>query len=282
MSKVNVKQIHALIDELADAGQSEMLTALHVIMMNAAKSAADDSDLDLEDDEKPAKKSGKTVKKSGRKVRRAAAEDDSDDGEDDADGEDDSDDGDDADDLEGLDGLDDLDVDGEDEKPARGKKPKKTSKKAAAEEDDEDDADDSDDEAGDAPEWTPGKKPAATFEKFLDEVDAFEFEANSGGVRELNAAIQAYGINPNEMDFELDDLEGRELRKAKQEAFGVFLTRLEHIEEALIEAGEDVIEKIADHYEVETDAIKGRGKAKMQKIAAAIIGAIYADEDSDE
>jgi hypothetical protein len=284
MSKVNVKQIHALVDELADAGQGEMLTALHLIMMQVARASADDSDLDLDDDEKPAKTRGSKSKKVRGKVRgkKAVAEDDEED-EDDADDADDGEDDGDEDDLDGLDGLDSLDVDGDDDKKSRKSSKKVRGKKAAADEDDDDDADDADDdgddEAGEAPEWTPGKKVVATFEKFLDEVDNFEFEANSSGVRELNAAIQSYGINPNDMDFDLGNLEGRELRKAKQEAFGTFLTQLEHVEEALVEAGEDALEKLADHYEVDTDEIKGRGKAKLQKIAAAIVGAVYAPEE---
>lgn len=272
----NVKQLHALIDELFDAGQVEALTALGTIMMALGKSADAEGDLDL-DDEKPAKKV-----RGGRKAKAVEEDDEEVELDGDEDGEDD-----DEDELGDLDV--DLDDEDEDEKPAKkvrgGKKtPAKAEKpvrgrKAKVVEDDEDE------DGGDMPalEVSTAKKAGKEFDAFLDEVDEFEFEQEAGGVRELTKTIRDFGINPDDMDFGFDeDLAGRDLRKAKEAAYGQLVSKLQHISSELCNLDEDMLAAVADHLEVDHESIKGRGKAKTVKIAAAIIEAVYGPEEDEE
>lgn len=271
MSKFNAKQMHALIDELFDAGQVETLTALSTIMLALARNDAEDSNLDLEDDEKPSSKRKAAAKKvRGGNRRKAAAEaDDDDDAEA---GEDDDDADDDADDLSGLDGLD---VDDDDDKPAK----KKRGRKAAAEEDD-DDAEDAD---ADLPVLESAKK----FEAFLDEVDQLEdgLELPEGGMRD-HITMLASTFNIVAADIDLGDakeLEGRELRQAKTAIYGLYLAKMQYIVDQLIEGGEKVIAAVAKAQDVDLDGIKGRGKTLLKKQAEAIVEAMYGeDEEGDD
>lgn len=273
--KTSVKQLHALIDELNDAGQAEMLTALQLIMTKVARDSADDGDLNLDEDDKPARKAKAKKGKGAGKVD----EDDDDDlgGLDDTD----PDAEDDADDAEGdLGDLDDLDVDDEDDKPAKKSKrgakeaPAKSSKRRrgkAVEEPEEEEA-----------EGLAGIELGDDFDDFLDEVDEVEdIEVEGGaGVRELSKTLQdEFGLNPNELELDLDKkLKGRDLRVAKTQALGEWVARMEHIRDQLVEAGEERIEEIAEEREVDLSDIKGRGKAKLAAMACAIIEDVYGPE----
>lgn len=273
--KTSVKQLHALIDELNDAGQAEMLTALQLIMTKVARDSADDGDLNLEDDDKPARKA------KGKKGKAKATDDDDDLGDLD-DSDPDADEGG-EDDAEGdLGDLDDLDVDDEDAKPAKKSKrgakeaPTKASKRRrgkAVEEPEEEEA-----------EGLASIELGDDFDDFLDAVDEVEdIEVEGGaGVRELSKTLQdEFGLNPNELELDLDKkLKGRDLRVAKTQALGEWVARMEHIRDQLVEAGEERIEEIAEERELDLDGIKGRGKAKLAAMACAIIEDVYGpDED---
>lgn len=271
MSKFNAKQMHALIDELFDAGQVETLTALSTIMLALARNDAEDSNLDLEDDEKPSSKRKTSAKKvRGGNRRKAAAE--ADDGDDDAeDGEDGDEDADDADDLSGLDGLD---VDDEDDKPAK----KKRGRKAAVEEDD----DDGDGADADLPVLESAKK----FEAFLDEVDQLEdgLELPEGGMRDhVTELASTFNIVAADIDLgDQADLEGRELRQAKTAIYGLYLAKMQYIVDQLVEAGDKVIAAVAKAQDVDLDGIKGRGKGLLKKQAEAIVEAMYGEEEEGD
>lgn len=282
MPKSIVKQLHALVDELADAGQEEMLTALHTIMAAQAEATASDADLDLDtgDEEEDKPRRGRSGKRSaGTRRRRASAE--ADDEADEADEEGDDDD---------LDDLSDLDVDDdeEDTKPARGRrgsksktKPTRGRRSAKAEVADEDDDGDEDD-GEDLPEFKPGKNAAKAFDAFLDEMDDAVCEEAEGGVRELQkAAVDTYGIDLNSMDFGIKG-SGREARKDKQVAFAQFMGRMEYITGQLVAAGVEVLEELYEEHTGESpEDVKGRGNARLNKLAHGILGGVYG-EDGDE
>ena len=304
MSKAtNVKSMHALIDELADQAANnpaigEMMTGLHTILVAMAKTGSDDSDLAIDDDEKPSKKDKdkKSSKKKGKSSKSEESDDDDDDDSDDSDDDDDdSEDADDDEDGDGddLDALDDLEIDGDEKKSKKGSKKKPAKgKKKDEDEDDDDDSDDSDadddddDEDADVPEFEPGKKPGKAFEAFLDALDDAEVDStkhDKTGVRELTTALQAFGIDPASMfDDEIDKkADKREQRHQRQAMYAQFLAKIEYIISELVAQNEKVLEAVAKSVEVDLDEVSGRGKGRLRKLAHAIIEAVYGGEEED-
>lgn len=267
MTKSPVKALHALIDELNDAGKSELLTAMHTILMNQASAADADGDLELDnlddDDDKPSKAS-KSKRRGGK------AKDDDDDAGDDDEGD--------------LD-LGSLEVeDDDDDKPSKSKR--RGGKAAADDDEDDDDAGDDDgDDAGDLPEL----KSAKGFNDFLDECDAFEFSPVDAGIRELTKRLQdEYGMNPDNIELpvtpaKLKKMSTKEIRELKSEVYGTTLAKFEHITEQLVELGEKGIAAVAKAESVDLDEVPGKGSRLVRNQALAIVGTLYAgDEDGDD
>lgn len=255
MSKMNVKRMHALVDELAATGDEETMTALGTIMMALAQSSAEDGDLELDDGDGKEKTSSRRAKR-GKTGRRSKASDDEGDDE-----------GEDADDTD-LDGLDGLDVDDEDDEPKRDRRGK-----AKAEAEDEA-------EEVELPELGSVKN----FDKFLDAVDELDgdaIEIEEGGMRELAAELaEVYDVDVNFTDVGVDDdLVGKELRDNKKQAYGLFLAKMNYIRDQLVELGEDGMAKIAKVKDVDLDEVKGRGKALLKNQAQAIVASLYGGED---
>lgn len=273
MAKTSTKALHALIDELADAGKADMLTALHTILMGVATAAEGDGDLnlDLDDDEGDSKSAGKKSKRRGGKSKDAD--------EDDGDGEDDLDLG----DLEVEDEDDDSDDDDEDDKKSSKKSGKKVRGKKAKADDDDDDAGDGED-GGDAPEL----EDADGWETFLDECDEHVFEPAEGRLRELQQRLS------NEFDFDVSTMEKpwskkeeakmdtREKRVKNTELYGQTLAKFLHITGQLVEAGDSVIEEVAEAEEIDLDGVKGKGKTKTLNMAMAIVAATYGGEPEED
>lgn len=287
MAKFSTKALHALIDELADEGKQDMLTALHTILLGQASAADNDSDLDLnlddEDDGKGSKKSGGG--KRGKKRRGGKKSDDSDD-DDAGDDADDDDEGDDDDELN----LGDLDVE-DDEDDKKGKKSGKKSRrgKKAKDEDDSDDGDDDadagdDDDGGDdAPEL----EDAEGFEAFLDECDEHTFEPVDANMRELanrlsnEFDVDVGGIPMNSSPKELKKMSPRDIRKEKTLIYGMTLAKMLHVQAALVDLGDDAIEEIAEAEQIDLDDVTGKGKTKTLNMANEVVKGIYGGEDEE-
>ena len=152
------------------------------------------------------------------------------------------------------------------------------------EDDEDDDADADDDDADEAPVL----KGAKGWEAFLDACDEFGFEPASGGVRELNKRLASeFQIDGDSMEMpsspkEIAKMTSKEVREMKAAVFGMSIAKFEHIMAQLVEAGDAVIEKIAEAEEIDLDEVTGKGKRRTENMAAAVVVGIYGDEDADE
>lgn len=266
-------EIRAILDSIIADADKQTLSALGTILTTIHAGVSGAADLD---DVEPAVESKPSRSRRNRKAdaeekpararrNRRAKDEDEDEGDDDSD-------------LSDLDDLDDVD---EDEKPAKPRsrrnrkddadeKPARTSRRKEPE-----------------PEADEVELPVieeASADAVFDFIEALEevelsLDDIPTGVRELNAMLSGYNIDPKTaLPEELEDAS----RKDRATALAMVVAMAKATEDALAEFEEADIEAIAEELEIDVESIKGRGKARTRNLTMAIIGYVMSPEEGDD